>query len=179
MTIRKSHETIESLRSLVGNKLAQATHLLFVFDDEYDYNTPLAVSLQFSDGKRSGKIVGGSDGLSVGIDLSEMQSVDMQENGKQCIFDASGTPLWQGSIGKKLEKINFVVDSSGIHVLGFELRFYGGGSVVIINIGDQTGSGSGLTIQHSPVSVSLNHGAWSGLISASGGRSCLLSQTGR
>ena len=98
MTNHKSHETIESLRSLVGNKLAQATHLLFVFDEEYDYNTPLAVALEFSDGKRSGKITGGSDGFSVEIDLSEMQSVDMQENGKQCIFDASSTPLWPGRL---------------------------------------------------------------------------------
>ncbi len=141
--------SIESwLRECVGRRMDQVLGEYYIGQDSSAAG-PLSIWVAFS-GLEAVRIFGRSDGWAIGIDLSSPAEKDLGPLGRTVILDVSSANPFSCCIGDLLRGAAVLASPGSPDPVGVRLFFCAGGSVSIVNWGDELYCGPDLPPDSSP-----------------------------
>lgn len=120
----------------IGKKLTSVFALVYVYDDEKNFNNFQEISLSFlSD--FNGRLLCGNDGASIDWDILSIEESNLGSYGENIIEDVSQFGLWSNLINKVLISASFIFSTAEKCCIGIQFDFDNNGQVSIINLGDE------------------------------------------
>ncbi|WP_125557873.1 hypothetical protein [Pseudoalteromonas rubra] len=121
------------LRKALGFRLLSVFALVHTFDGEMDCTSPQELLFLF-EGEFQFRVMCHQDGESIHVDSQPLVEVDMGAHGRNILCNCYDDKSFAHGVGKPVENIELIVSDKII--FGMLLLFSGGGSIVILNLGD-------------------------------------------
>lgn len=123
------------LSCAIGRELVSVLAQVYCYEGKKDHAHPQSLDIAFSD--THGKIECATDGASLAWSQEALSQIDMAEYGTEVIDDLSEDIHWRSAIGRKLKNARLVTSALDKLTVGIQLKFEGGTTVSILNLGDE------------------------------------------